>query len=265
MGFCFFPPTLSSCLSLPPLNYFPKNTFWKFSLSSTPLTQFSTVSVPQYPYPYQFTFSNANVAFAKTTLQSLSFFLSASILPSSLLYLLTYCFFLHSSFHRLYIIVVFLLCGPPPLFLSLAFFLLSLLCFSLFFFSFFFCLHFWLFYSFQLFILNEKLWRHILCDAVPALLSIQAQIDSHLLLEGVGWWAKPPVNSEVLADIPPQWTCWVRMVSLPTLLSKLEVCRPVHKAPLTWLPSVAPLVLDGGGSHSEGSTVRRPVASSSSC
>lgn len=122
VGFCFFPPTLSSCLSLPPLNYFPKNTFWKFSLSSTPLTQFSTISVPQYPYPYQFTFSNANIAFAKTTLQSLSFFLSASILPSSLLYLLTYCFFLHSSFHRLYIIVVFLLCCPPPFFFLLPFF-----------------------------------------------------------------------------------------------------------------------------------------------
>lgn len=35
----------------------------------------------------------------------------------SLLYLLTYCFFLHSSFHKLYSIVVFLLCCPLFFFL----------------------------------------------------------------------------------------------------------------------------------------------------
>lgn len=153
VGFCFFPPTLSSCLSLPSLNYFPKNTFWKFSLSSTPLTQFSTITIPQYPFSYQFIFSNANVAFANTTLQVLVIFLSLAFyfaIPACFIYWLT-VFFLHSSFHRLYIIVVFLLCFPfPPSFLSLAFFLLSLLCFSFYFLSFFFCLHFWLFLFFSI-------------------------------------------------------------------------------------------------------------------
>lgn len=158
----------------------------------------------------------------------------------SLLYLLTYCFSLHSSFHRLYIIV-FLLCCPLFFFL-LPFFSCPL--YSPFMFSPFLPLFLSLspFLSLLFFSIIHSQWEILAPYTVWCCPSSTQHPSTDLCISAVGGGGM----MEILADIPPQWICWVRMVSLPILLSKLEVCGPVHKALLTWLPFAAPLVQDSG-------------------
>lgn len=85
----------------------------------TSLFQFST-SAPQYPYLYQVVPSNANSAFANTTLYSFVIFLSASVLTSQLT-CLTDSFFLHCLFRGLHIIVFLLLLSSLSSFSFLSF------------------------------------------------------------------------------------------------------------------------------------------------
>lgn len=85
----------------------------------TSLFQFST-SAPQYPYLYQVVPSNANSAFANTTLYSFVIFLPASVLTSQLT-CLTDSFFLHCLFRGLHIIVFLLLLSSLSSFSFLSF------------------------------------------------------------------------------------------------------------------------------------------------
>lgn len=111
VGFCFL--SFESVIFFCPCHLFTiflkkkKKHCGKFLHSyTTSLFQFST-SAPQYPYLYQVVPSNANTAFANTTLYSFVIFLSASVLTSQLAFL-TDCFFLHYLFHGLHIIVFLL-------------------------------------------------------------------------------------------------------------------------------------------------------------